>query len=41
MLGTTLIVLNSREAIDALFEKEVEQYSSKAPRQMANMYVHL
>ena len=39
VLGTTIIVLNSREAIEALFEKEVEQYSSKPPRRMANMYV--
>ena len=37
MLGTTIIVLNSRAAIDAIFEKEVAQYSSKAPRQMASI----
>ncbi len=39
VLNTTLIVLNSQESIDALFNKKVEQYSSKPPRKMANLYV--
>ena len=41
VLNKTLIVLNSREAIDALFTKQVENYSDKPPRKMADMYVVL
>ncbi|KAI0696235.1 cytochrome P450 [Cerioporus squamosus] len=37
VLNETIIVLNSREAIDALFEKKVEQYSDKPGRKMANI----
>ncbi|KAH9915928.1 cytochrome P450 [Epithele typhae] len=37
VFGTKIIVLNSREAIEALFEKELERYSSKAPRKMADI----
>ncbi|KAI8996229.1 cytochrome P450 [Trametes punicea] len=37
VLNTTIIVLNSHESIDALFNKRVEQYSSKPPRRMANL----
>ncbi|RPD63543.1 cytochrome P450 [Lentinus tigrinus ALCF2SS1-6] len=37
VLNKTIIVLNSREAIDALFEKEVEHYSDKPGRKMANI----
>ena len=39
VLNKTLIVLNSREAIDALFTKQVENYSDKPPRKMADMCV--
>ena len=37
VLNKTLIILNSREAIDALFEKQVDNYSNKPPRKMADM----
>ncbi|KAI0325964.1 cytochrome P450 [Cubamyces sp. BRFM 1775] len=37
VLNTTIIVLNSHEAIDALFNKRVERYSAKPPRRMANL----
>ncbi|KAI0369594.1 cytochrome P450 [Pilatotrama ljubarskyi] len=37
VLNETIIVLNSKEAIDALFNKKVEQYSSKPPRKMADL----
>ncbi|RDX45259.1 cytochrome P450 [Lentinus brumalis] len=37
VLNKTIIVLNSREAIEALFEKEVEHYSDKPGRRMANI----
>ncbi|KAI0633181.1 cytochrome P450 [Trametes polyzona] len=37
VLNQTLIVLNSHEAIDAIFNKKVEQYSSKPPRKMADL----
>ena len=39
VLNKTIIVLNSQEAIDALFTKKVEQYSSKPPRKMSELYV--
>lgn len=41
VLNTTLIVLNSQEAIDALFNKKADQYSNKPSRWMANSYVAL
>ncbi|KAH9851180.1 cytochrome P450 [Lenzites betulinus] len=37
VLNTTLIVLNSHKAIDALFNKQVERYSSKPPRKMSDL----
>ncbi|KAI0651006.1 cytochrome P450 [Trametes meyenii] len=37
VLNKTIIVLNSHEAIEALFTKKVAQYSSKPPRKMANL----
>ncbi|CDO76414.1 hypothetical protein BN946_scf184925.g1 [Trametes cinnabarina] len=37
VLKTTIIVLNSHESIDALFNKKAAQYSSKPPRRMANL----
>ncbi|KAL1943430.1 hypothetical protein VTO73DRAFT_4505 [Trametes versicolor] len=36
VLNTTLIVLNSQEAIDTLFNKKADQYSNKPSRWMAN-----
>ncbi len=39
VLNTTLIVLNSQEAIHALFAKKAEHYSSKPLRKMATLYV--
>ncbi|KAI0350504.1 cytochrome P450 [Trametes cingulata] len=37
VLNQTIIVLNSQEAIDALFNKKAEQYASKPPRKMADL----
>ncbi|KAI0820119.1 cytochrome P450 [Trametes gibbosa] len=37
VLNTTLIVLNSHKAIDALFNKHAARYSSKPPRKMADL----
>ena len=37
VLNKTIIVLNSREAIEALFEKQVDRYSDKPGRRMANI----
>ncbi len=37
VLGKHIIILNSRQSIDALFEKKVEDYSSKPPRKMSDM----
>ena len=39
VLSKQIIILNSRESIDALFQKKVEDYSNKPPRKMSEMYV--
>ncbi|KAI0743121.1 cytochrome P450 [Daedaleopsis nitida] len=37
VLNKTIIILNSRESIEALFNKQADDYSDKPPRKMANI----